>query len=62
MRPVTLRQHRHVLQPTAKALKQSRAHTLAAVLGRGSSNPRPVTLPKLNVMTLAEIEQKYGKL
>jgi hypothetical protein len=54
MKSVTLRQHRK------KDGKQPRAHTIAAVAGRVST--APVTLPKFNVATLAEIEQKYGKL
>lgn len=59
MKPVTLRQHRKALPPTAKDPKQSRAHTIASVIGRGSANPQPVTLPKVNTLTIAEIEQKY---
>lgn len=59
MKPVTLRQHQKALPPTAKDPRQSRAHTIASVVGRGSANPQPVTLSKVNTLTLAEIEQKY---
>ena len=58
----TLRQHRTALRPTAKSAKQSRAHTLACVLGRGSLNPQPVSLAKVAIPTLAEIEAKYGPI
>ena len=59
MKPITLHQHRTAPPETTKDPKQSRAHTIASVIGRGSANPQPVTLPKVNLMTLDEIEQKY---
>ena len=62
MRSITLRQHRFALKPTAQAPKQTRAHTLAAVLGRGSPNPQPVSLATPAIPTLAEIEAKYGPI
>ena len=57
MRSTTLRQHQKA--PTTKDPRQKRSHTIASVIGRGTANPQPVTLPKVNTLTLAEIEQKY---
>lgn len=48
MKSVALRQHRRRLPRTAKAPVQSREHTLAAILGRGSREPPVVTLATLN--------------
>ena len=39
--------------------KQAVKHTIAAISGRVST--APVTLAKLNIPTLEEIERKYGK-
>lgn len=47
---------------TAKAAVQSREHTLAAVLGRSNPNARPVTLAPINLLTLDQIEAKYGPI
>lgn len=54
----SLRQHRKRLDRSV----QTPEHTRAALAGKAAERKIPVTLPTLNILTLEQIEAKYGKL
>lgn len=55
-----MRKRKKFQPPPKKNLKLQ--NVFASLKSRTVHMPQPVTLPKINGLTLEEIEEKYGKL